>query len=130
MGLQVRKRTKGKTGWVNGSYSSRGAGASGSVKISKNVTYNTGDILNDKTKPRITFNLGNGVRYVKYAKSSKNNGQHPASSLLNGIIGLLVLVFLLVIGTIIYTLLANFFWYVVGVVAILVFLYILGSKND
>jgi hypothetical protein len=68
MGLQVRKRTKGKNGWWNGSYSKRGVGASGTVKVSSNVTYNTGDLLGNKNSSRLTINFGNGIRYVSYGK--------------------------------------------------------------
>lgn len=68
MGLQVRKRTKGKKSWWNGSYSRKGAGASGSVKLSDNVTWNTGDLVNGKTNQRVTVNMGNGVKWVWYDK--------------------------------------------------------------
>jgi len=129
MGLQVRKRTKGKNGWWNGSYSSKGAGVSGSAKVSKNVTYNTGDILNGKTKPRLTINLGNGVRYVHYAKG-KQGKQHPANSLMDGIMGLGVLILLLIVGVVVFTLFANFFWYTSAVVAALVGLYYIGTRSD
>lgn len=64
MGLQIRKRTKGKGGWLNFSYSKKkGIGASLSVKVGKNITYNT--------RGRTTVNLGNGVRYVSYRKKKK-----------------------------------------------------------
>lgn len=75
MGLQVRKRTKGKSSWWNGSYSSKGVGASGSVKLGKNVTWNTGDIINGKTKQRVTVNFGNGYRWVWYKKRDKPTKQ-------------------------------------------------------
>jgi len=126
MGLQVRKRTKGKSGWWNGSYSRRGAGVSGSAKIGKNVTYNTGDILNGKTKPRLTINLDNGVRYVHYAKGK----QHPAGSLIDGIMGIGIIILLLIVGVVVFTLFANFFWYTTAAVAALVGLYYFGSKDD
>ena len=61
MGFQVRRRTKGKTGWLNFSYSKkRGVGASVSVKFGKNVTLNS--------RGRLTINFGSGVRYVFYKK--------------------------------------------------------------
>ena len=64
MGLQVRKRTKGKNAWFNFSASKKN-GASGSVSIRLNdkMTYNT--------RGRLTVNLGNGVRYVAYKKKKK-----------------------------------------------------------
>lgn len=125
MGLQVRKRTKGKNGWWNGSYSRKGAGVSGSVKVHKNVTFNTGDILNGKNKARLTINLGNGVRYVKYSKSK----EHPGSDLFNAIIGIGSLLLLFIVGFVVFTLFVNFFWQTSAVVAVLVGLYYIGLKN-
>lgn len=78
MGFQIRKRTNGKKGWWNGSYSRKGVGASGSVKLSDNVTWNTGDILNGKTNQRVTVNLGNGLRYVWYGKKTKQTKSTPS----------------------------------------------------
>ena len=67
MGIQLKKRTKGSKGWWNGSLSSKGFGVSGTVKLGKNVTLNTGDLSgNRKTKSRLTINLGGGVKYVIY----------------------------------------------------------------
>ena len=64
MGLQVRKRTKGKNSWFNFSYSKKkGIGASVSIKLDKNITYNT--------RGRTTINFGNGVRYVHTRKKKK-----------------------------------------------------------
>lgn len=82
MGFQVRKRTKGKSGWWNGSYSKKGVGASGSVKLASNVTWNTGDLINNKTPSRLTINFGNGIRYVSYgkSKSTKNSSSGSSSS--------------------------------------------------
>lgn len=80
MGLQVRKRTKGKKSWWNGSYSRKGAGASGTVKLSDNVTWNTGDLINGKTKQRVTINMGNGVRWVWYSKKKKPAKRQPNTS--------------------------------------------------
>lgn len=80
MGLQVRKRTKGKDGWWNGSYSNKGAGVSGSVKVASNVTYNTGDLLNGKTGSRLTINLGNGIRYVSYGKKRSTSNKKPTQT--------------------------------------------------
>lgn len=71
MGFQVRKRTKGKTGWLNLSFSKqRGLGASVSLKVGENVTYNT--------RGRLTINLGSGMKYVFYKKKPK---QKASSSL-------------------------------------------------
>lgn len=64
MGLQIRKRTKGKNSWFNFSASKKnGLGASMSVKLGKNVTYNT--------RGRVTVNFGNGIRYVAYKKKKR-----------------------------------------------------------
>lgn len=81
MGLQVKKRTKGKSGWMNGSYSKKGVGVSGSVKVSKDVTYNTGDVVNGKTPPRLTVNLGNGYKWVSYGKRKKQVYSESTGSL-------------------------------------------------
>lgn len=63
MGLQFRKRTKGKNSWFNISSSKKnGLSASLSVKVAKGVTMNFGG----KGNRRATINFGNGVRYVKY----------------------------------------------------------------
>lgn len=63
MGLQFRKRTKGKDSWLNFSHSKKnGFSASLSVKVAKGVTMNFGG----KGNRRATVNFGNGVRYVKY----------------------------------------------------------------
>ena len=60
MGFSIRKRTKGKDGWVNGSLSSRGPHASVSTKFGKEVTLNTSG-----RGSRFTINFGNGLRYIK-----------------------------------------------------------------
>lgn len=63
MGLQFRKRTKGKDSWINFSHSKKnGFSASLSVKVAKGVTMNFGG----KGNRRATVNFGNGLRYVKY----------------------------------------------------------------
>lgn len=63
MGLQFRKRTKGKNSWINVSHSKKnGLSASLSVKLDKNLTMNFGG----KGNRRATINFGNGIRYVKY----------------------------------------------------------------
>lgn len=70
MGLQVRRRTKGKSGWLNFSYSDKnGVGASATVKIGKNVTYNS--------RGRTTINFGNGIKWVSYPKRGKRKVQQP-----------------------------------------------------
>lgn len=106
MGLQVRKRTKGKDGWVNGSYSKRGAHASVSVKPASNITYNTGSLLGGKYKrpSRLTVDLGNGVRWVSYGSTKKSKGknaQHAQgdSSLVIVVLVLAALFALVVIGS-------------------------------
>lgn len=64
MGLQYRKRTKGKNAWFNFSASKkRGVGTSFSLKLGKNITCNS--------RGRVTLNLGNGLRYVAYKKKKK-----------------------------------------------------------
>lgn len=99
MGLQVRKRTKGKDGWLNGSYSSKGVGVSGSVKAGKNVTYNTGDLSsNRKTPSRLTVNFGNGIRWVSYGKSKKaqTNNHVPGEKNIFAIgVGIVIALFVL-----------------------------------
>lgn len=98
MGLQVRKRTKGKSGWLNGSYSSKGVGVSGSVKAGKNVTYNTGDLSsNRKTPSRLTVNLGNGIRWVSYGSTKKTKYKEGETSLLGLIVLIPVVLFFLLI---------------------------------
>lgn len=68
MGLQKRGRTKGKSGWVNYSWSKRnGFGTSFSTKLSKNVTLN----WFGKGPNRTTVNLGDGWKWVSTNKSAK-----------------------------------------------------------
>lgn len=68
MGLQFRKRTKGKNSWLNFSHSKKnGFSASLSVKVAKGVTMNFGG----KGNRRATVNFGNGLRYVKYRDKKK-----------------------------------------------------------
>lgn len=110
MGLQIRKRTKGKDGWLNGSYSSKGVGVSGSVKAGKNVTYNTGDLSsNRKTPSRLTVNFGNGIKWVSYGKSKRAQKTNHVPGEMNlfaliigGTVGLFLLfiLVLIVIGSI------------------------------
>lgn len=102
MGLQVRKRTKGKNSWWNGSYSKKGAGASGSVKLSDNVTWNTGDLVNGKTNKRLTINFGNGYRYVWYGKKTKPSQSQPEQYDLRTTKLGRVLLYILIVGIIIY----------------------------
>lgn len=72
MGFQARKRTKGKSGWLNLSFSKqRGLGASVSLKVGENVTYNT--------RGRLTINLGSGMKYVFYKKKPKQKAKGTAS---------------------------------------------------
>lgn len=91
MGIQVRKRTKGKSSWWNGSYSKKGAGVSGSVKVG-NVTFNTGDLLNGKTSSRTTVDLGNGIRYVSYGKknSISTSAKNPYPDKFSAFVGLII----------------------------------------
>lgn len=75
MGMQYRKRTKGKSAWFNVSASSRnGVNGSVSFKPSKNITVNSGN----KIRPgRVTINFGNGFKYVFYGKRNKNPSNVP-----------------------------------------------------
>lgn len=99
MGLQVRKRTKGKDGWLNGSYSKRGPRASASVKAASNVTYNTGNLLGGKGHPsRLTVNLGNGVRWVSYGKKSKSNPSQASGGSFIMALGIIILFVIFLIG--------------------------------
>lgn len=121
MGLQVRKRTKGSKGWWNGSYSKKGAGVSGSVKVASNVTYNTGDLLNGKTGSRLTINLGNGIRYVSYGKkksprrSTKNQPPHQSTGTLTMIGSLVKFVLALFVAFLVLTIFAGLIINLVGV---------------
>jgi len=73
MGYQWRKRSKSKGSWWNGSYSKKGFGVSGSIKLSDSVTWNTGDLSkNNKTPSRLTMNMGGGHRYVVYGSTKKD----------------------------------------------------------
>ena len=62
MGFQVRRRTKGKKGWLNFS----GSGVSASVKLTPNITMNLGS-----RGTRTTVNLGGGMRYVSTNSKKK-----------------------------------------------------------
>lgn len=65
MGFQYRKRTKGKSGWFNFSYSKRnGLGMSTSAKVG-GITHNFGG----RRANRTTVDLGNGLKYVSYGPS-------------------------------------------------------------
>ena len=78
MGLQFRKRTKGKNSWINVSHSKKnGLSASLSVKLDKNLTMNFGG----KGNRRATINFGNGIRYVKYRtpKTKEKKVSEPRS---------------------------------------------------
>jgi hypothetical protein len=79
MGIQYRKRTKGKSGWFNFSYSGKnGFGASTSVKVG-GITHNFGG----KRANRTTVDLGNGLKYVSYGPSkakSRTTRNQPTQS--------------------------------------------------
>lgn len=78
MGFQVRKRSKGKTGWLNFSYSEKnGLGISVSAKAGP-FTWNSGN--GKSTRRRLTTDLGNGVRHVSYAKKGKQTNQPAIQS--------------------------------------------------
>jgi len=64
MGFILRRRTKGAKSWTNFSGSkSRGLGMSQSQKLGDNLTLNF-----SKRGLTATYNLGNGIRYVKTRK--------------------------------------------------------------
>lgn len=64
MGFVLRRRTKGAKSWMNFSASkSNGFGLSQSQKIGDNLTLNF-----SKRGLTATYNLGNGIRYVKTRK--------------------------------------------------------------
>lgn len=78
MGIQYSKRTKGKDGWLNFSYSKRnGLGASATVKVG-GLTYNFGG----RRANRTTVDLGDGLKYVSYgpSKAKKNSPKQPITS--------------------------------------------------
>jgi hypothetical protein len=99
MGIQYRKRTKGKSGWFNFSYSDkRGLGMSTSVKVG-GVTHNFGS----KRASRTTVNLGNGLKYVSYGQSrSKPQRTNNTTDTVFGLVALMVILLavitLLVLG--------------------------------
>lgn len=72
MGLQFRRRTKGKNSWLNFSGSSRGLNASYSIKIGS-LTFNIG-----KHGNRSTLNLGNGFKYVSYKRRKNEKTPQPS----------------------------------------------------
>ena len=70
MGFRWRKRTKGKNGWLNFSYSPKnGLNASVSVKAGP-FTWNSGN--GKTTTRRITTNIGGGLHHVHHVKRSSN----------------------------------------------------------
>lgn len=70
MGFSIRKRTRGKTSWVNFSASEKkGVHTSYSQKIG-NLTLNI-----SKRGKRVTFNFGNGVRWTSNSSSTKSTPQ-------------------------------------------------------
>lgn len=66
MGFSVRKRTKGKGLWLNGSVSSRGPHASVSTKFGKDLTLN-----NSGRGSRVTVNFGGGLRWIKSSSTRR-----------------------------------------------------------
>ena len=90
MGIQYRKRTKGKSGWLNFSYSDKnGLGSSASVKAG-NVTHNFGG----KQSSRTTVNLGNGLKYVSYGRSKTKRTSNPTDTIL-GLVALVIVLWAL-----------------------------------
>ena len=69
MGFSIRKKTKGKSSWLNLSASkTRGLHSSYSLKLGKNTTLNF-----SKHGNRVTHNFGNGVRWTSYSKKEKKS---------------------------------------------------------
>ena len=92
MGIQYRKRTKGKSGWFNFSYSDKnGLGASTSVKAG-NVTHNFGG----KQSSRTTVNLGNGLKYVSYGQSKSKRASNSTDTAI-GLVALMAVICALII---------------------------------
>lgn len=111
MGLQVRRRTKGKTSWQNFSYSKKGGARTSTSVKSGQITYNTGNLLG-KRKSRVTVNLGGGARYVWSPKSkdtSRSSGADEGESL--GYVWAIVIM-VAFIGLIAF--LINYIWWVLG----------------
>lgn len=83
MALRYRKRTKGKNGWMNFSWSEKnGLNASVSVKAGP-FTWNSGN--GKSTRRRITTNIGGGFHHVSYdERSSKPKTSTPKSSYSTG----------------------------------------------
>ena len=71
MGFRYRGRTKGKGMWINYSASSRGPGASVSMKLGP-LTLNS--------RGRSTLNLGNGITYVGNWKKKKETPKQPRTT--------------------------------------------------
>ena len=109
MGLQVRRRTKGKTSWQNFSYSKKGGARTSTSIQSGQVTYNTGNLLG-KRKPRVTVNLGGGARYVWNPKSSSGSSKEEGGESLGIVWAVIIVVGLILVATFIY----NFFWWILG----------------
>lgn len=112
MGLQVRRRTKGKTSWQNFSYSKKGGARTSTSVKQGDITYNTGNLLG-KRKSRVTVNLGGGARYVWSPKpkseSAGSSGADGGETL--GIIWATVIVVAIVCAI---AFLINYFWWIAG----------------
>ena len=114
MGLQVRRRTKGKTSWQNFSYSKKGGVRTSTSIKSGQVTYNTGNELG-KRKPRVTVNLGGGARYVWNSKSSESSSSGGAALGGLGAFGVVAILWLIVLAVMfVFNFIVNFFWWIVG----------------
>lgn len=110
MGLQVRRRTKGKTSWQNFSYSKKGGARTSTSVKSGQVTYNTGNLLG-KRKSRVTVNLGGGARYVW---NSKSKPESSSSSDEGESLGLIWAVVIMVCFLALVAFLINYIWWVLG----------------
>ena len=127
MGLQVRRRTKGKTSWQNFSYSKKGGARTSTSIKSGQVTYNTGNLLG-KRKSRVTVNLGGGARYVWNSKSKDASSRSADEGESLGYVWAIA-----IMGTIIgvVALVINYFWWVVAVLAVVfVALMIIAPDKD
>lgn len=79
MGFSFRGRSKGSGSWFNYSASKRGAHASVSAKLSKNITANIGS----RGEKRVTVNFGHGFRWVKNFGSSGGKSNNYSGSYLS-----------------------------------------------
>ena len=110
MGLQVRRRTKGKNSWQNFSYSKKGGVRTSTSIQSGQVTYNTGNLLG-KRKSRVTVNLGGGARYVWNSKSKDDAGSDSGGGESLGLVWAVIIMFAFLA---LIAFLINYIWWILG----------------